>query len=175
MLDHLTRSDANQQRDIAAADAHEALRAALLPPLLRRPDAGVILDSVAHGTELRLELRLHDAAWGAFLIDAERRVIDSGTLAPDAATVDLLDVLGTALAACLNAEAEARRAEIAAQAKGLPVFAMLRIHSATETFVLRIGDSTPPVFVAQRAVEVAPEHRLRRGRRRRIEVAAGRT
>lgn len=152
-----------EQRDDAALDAHSALRAELLAPLLRREDAGAIVDRVTSGDELRIELEVLTLEHGAFLIGATSDCIARGTLNRDAAeTADLVAAIGAALEASVNAEPLERRLQIAEGVKTQRgIYAMLRIHAGSETLVLRLGNDTPPVWVAQRVIEMAPEHRLK--------------
>jgi len=156
------------QRDTAAEDAHRAIRSVLLQPLLRRPDATTLLDRIARGDELRIEVVLFDRVYGIFLIGSTRETVATGTLPPEGEALDMLDACGLAVVSALNAESPDRRREVGAlrmaaaqNTQANAVVCMLRVNAATETLVMRIGLGTPPAFVTQRCVELPPESWLR--------------
>jgi len=142
-----------QQKDLACADAHEALRAALFAPLLKRPDAAAIFERVEAGDELRLELATLTGACCAVLIGAERQRINDGYITGSPGALELFQTLAAALTASLNAEPEARRVELAALMPGHPVICYLRINAHSEVFGVRVGGQKA-VFSVARAIEV---------------------
>jgi hypothetical protein len=132
-----------EQRDLAALDAHTALRSALLPLILRRPDAEAIMARVTSGTELQIDYSPSARIFAASLVGSDLRCILSGSLADEAPAADLTDVLGIALAAALNHEAPERRQAIAAAVQaGADFVCRLRVLGSVEalTLALVLGD-----------------------------------
>ena len=130
-------------RDIATEDAHAALRSSLLPHVLLRQDAPAIVERIASGTELALDFAPLSRRFAATLIDSHVRLLLDASLADDAGSRDLADVLGLALAAALNAEAADVRERIGAavNAGTCTYVVRLRVLGGIESLVLALIDS----------------------------------
>lgn len=159
---HIEQPTPEQAKDIAAEDAHMALRSALLPHILRRPDAGVIVRRIAAGTELCLDYLPDSRLFEAAVIYSTRTSIMVASLADDPAANDLYNVLGLALTTAVNAEAEERqRAVAAAVAEGAIFACRLRVNAATEVLGLLLMLNGVVIWQAHRAVPFDGVDRLR--------------
>lgn len=155
---------AEQSRDLAAEDAHAALRTALLPHVLLRQDAPAIVERIASGTELALDFAPLTRRFAATLIDTQARLLLDAALADDPESRDLADVLGVALAAALNAEATDVRKRIGAavNAGACTYVVRLRVLGGIESLVLALIDSEGrAAWRRERAVPFDTEHRLK--------------
>lgn len=153
-----------EQRDLAAEDAHVAMRLALLPHVLRRPDADAIVRRIATGTELRIDYLPDRRLFEAVAIGTQPRSIMVASLADDPAAADLHDVLGVALATALNAEAADVRERIGAavNAGTCTYVVRLRVLGGIESLVLALIDGAGRVaWRRERAVPFDPADRLR--------------
>jgi hypothetical protein len=101
--------------------------------------------------ELRFEVALQTRAFAIVAVGATAEPIAAGYLPDGEATAELLDSLGVAFAACLNSEAEARRAEVGARVNGQPQIAVLRRLAHVDALHLRIGAGRPPVWAGAMA------------------------
>jgi len=153
-----------EQRDLACADAHAALRTALLPHVLLRQDAPGIVERIASGTELALDFAPLTRRFAATLIDSQVRLLLDASLADDDESRDLADVLGLALTAALNAEAAAVRERVGAavNAGTCTYVVRLRVLGGIESLVLALIDGEGRVaWRRERAVPFDPADRLR--------------
>lgn len=157
-------NDTDTARDIAAGDAHTALRAALMPIIRGRPDADAIVSRVAAGDELALDYSPATRILGAALLGSRIEPLwqEPVYLPDDEATTDLYDVLGLALTAALNAEAPARRLAIAAAVEaGADFVCRLRVLAGTECLVLALAVDGRLIWKVERAAVFDRADRLR--------------